>query len=66
MTGRGIFARWKQLFTLERRRDSERELDPYRHEFAPNDPVLTEISEAVRAREAAAQKDETQRDSSAA
>jgi hypothetical protein len=58
MSGRGIFARLKGLFTLRRSGDSaSRELGPYREEFAPNDPVLGEISEAIRARQAEAGKE---------
>jgi hypothetical protein len=58
MSGRGIFARLKGLFTLRRSGDSaSHELGPYREEFAPNDPVLGEISEAIRARQADGRKE---------
>jgi hypothetical protein len=54
---RGILSRLKQTFTFRLKDDREStELDLYRDEFAPDDPVLVEIRDAIRAREAARKK----------
>jgi hypothetical protein len=49
---RGILSRLKKTLLSRPKEDGEsRELNLYKDEFAPDDPVLTEIRDTIRARE---------------
>lgn len=66
MSIRSVVVWLKRLFTLPRNRHSDsNELDLYREEFAPDDPVLMEIRKEILARKSRA-RGKPPRDSSAA